>query len=116
MAGGAGQRRTERGGRESDPRPQLVRLGHYHCATRARPFAGHPPIGTASVLVSERPVSSPATQTVAAGEFAVEVDVSAIQAGMRQLPAVFGGPLSPPEREDVAAALGLDAARLRDDV
>ena|SRR5438067_12389198 len=80
------------------------------------PFAGHPTIGTAFVLVSEGRVSSPATQTVAAGEFAVEVDVSANQARMRQLPAVFGDPLSPPEREDVAAALGLDAARLRDDV
>ena len=39
------------------------------------PFAGHPTLGTAFVLVSEGRVSSPATQVVAAGEIPVEVDL-----------------------------------------
>ena len=80
------------------------------------PFAGHPTLGTAFVLVSERRVSSPAIQTVAAGEFAVDVDVPGNHARMRQLPAVFGTPLSARQREDVATALGIDASRLRGDV
>src|SRR3954468_9890395 len=39
------------------------------------PFAGHPTLGTAFVLVSEGRVTSPATQVVPAGEYAVEVDL-----------------------------------------
>ncbi len=39
------------------------------------PFAGHPTLGTAFVMVSEGRVTSPATQVVAAGEIPVEVDV-----------------------------------------
>lgn len=69
------------------------------------PFAGHPTLGTAFVLVSEGRVSSPATQTVKAGEFHVEVDVVASFARVRQHAPEFG-----PEIEDhraVAEAAGL---------
>ena len=41
------------------------------------PFAGHPTLGTAFVMVSEGRVSTPATQVIAAGEIPVEVDVEA---------------------------------------
>jgi trans-2,3-dihydro-3-hydroxyanthranilate isomerase len=69
------------------------------------PFAGHPTLGTAFVLVSEGLVSSPATQVVAAGEFRVEVDRAARRAAVRQHPAVSGPTVGPPDR--VAAAVGL---------
>src|SRR5436190_12356596 len=39
------------------------------------PFAGHPSLGTAFVLVSEGRLPSPLTQVVAAGEFGMSVDV-----------------------------------------
>src|SRR6266700_5753596 len=45
-------------------------------AAGERPFAGHPTLGTGFVMVSEGRVTSPVTQTVAAGEFSVEVDVA----------------------------------------
>src|SRR2546426_9522738 len=54
------------------------------------PFAGHPTLGTAFTLVSEGRVSSPATQSVPAGEIEVEVDVGRGFARMRQLAPTFG--------------------------
>ena len=54
------------------------------------PFAGHPTLGTAFVMVSEGRVTSPATQVIAAGEIPVEVDVGASFAWMTQLPVEFG--------------------------
>jgi len=39
------------------------------------PFAGHPTLGTAFVMVSEGRVTSPVVQVVQAGEIPVEVDV-----------------------------------------
>src|SRR5580765_2651189 len=56
------------------------------------PFAGHPSIGTAYVLVSEGRVPSPVTQVVTAGEFALTADVAAGTARMRQLDPTFGEP------------------------
>src|SRR5437660_1017812 len=41
------------------------------------PFAGHPTLGTAFALASEGRITSPATQVVPAGEYAVEVDLAA---------------------------------------
>jgi trans-2,3-dihydro-3-hydroxyanthranilate isomerase len=76
------------------------------------PFAGHPTLGTAFVLVSEGRVTSPVTQTVSAGEFGVEVDVARRHARMRQLPATFGPALARADLEQAAAALGLDPRRL----
>ncbi|MFB3738625.1 MAG: PhzF family phenazine biosynthesis protein [Candidatus Velamenicoccus archaeovorus] len=69
------------------------------------PFAGHPTLGTAFVLVSEGRVSPAVTQVVAAGEIPVEVDVVAGRARMRQLPPTFGEPVE--DRATVAAAIGL---------
>src|SRR5690348_2902121 len=68
------------------------------------PFAGHPSIRTGFVLVSEGRVSSPATQTVAAGEFRIDVDVPASTARISQLPPVFSEPLDSVARATLAEA------------
>src|SRR5205823_10504651 len=78
------------------------------------PFAGHPTLGTAFVLISEGRVTSPAVQEVAAGEIPVEVDLDRGFAWMRQLPPVFG-----PVIEDGAPAVravGLQPADLHPDL
>lgn len=77
------------------------------------PFAGHPTLGTAFVLVSEGRVSTPATQVIAAGEIPVEADVEANTAWMTQLPAVFGPVF--PDRDLIARAIGLTTADLDPD-
>lgn len=69
------------------------------------PFAGHPTLGTAFVMVSEGRVTSPAIQSVAAGEIPVEVDSATNWAWMRQLPPVFGPEFT--DRELLARAIGL---------
>jgi trans-2,3-dihydro-3-hydroxyanthranilate isomerase len=74
------------------------------------PFAGHPTLGTAFVLVSEGRVSTPATQVIAAGEIPVEVDVEAKTAWMTQLPAEFRSIF--PDRDLIASAIGLTTAEL----
>jgi len=78
------------------------------------PFAGHPTLGTAFVMVSEGRVTSPVTQVVKAGEIPVEVDTELGFARMRQLPPVFGPPFE--DRAAVAAAAGLTADDLRPDL
>jgi trans-2,3-dihydro-3-hydroxyanthranilate isomerase len=73
-------------------------------------FAGHPTLGTAFVLATDGRIGRAATQTVPAGEFAVEVDLSAGTATVKQHAPEFG-----PEIDDVgmvAAAVGLDAGDL----
>jgi trans-2,3-dihydro-3-hydroxyanthranilate isomerase len=77
------------------------------------PFAGHPTLGTAFVLVSEGRVSTPATQVIVAGEIPVEVDVASGTAWMTQLPAEFG-PIFP-DRDLIARAIGLTTADLDPD-
>jgi trans-2,3-dihydro-3-hydroxyanthranilate isomerase len=72
---------------------------------RELPFAGHPTLGTAFVLVSEGRVTSPAVQEVAAGEIPVEADARRGFARMRQLPPEFDEEF--PDRERAAAAAGL---------
>jgi trans-2,3-dihydro-3-hydroxyanthranilate isomerase len=74
------------------------------------PFAGHPTLGTAFVLVSEGRVTSPATQVVRAGEIPVDVDVGASEAWMTQLPPTFGDPFE--DRELAARAIGLTVDEL----
>jgi trans-2,3-dihydro-3-hydroxyanthranilate isomerase len=74
------------------------------------PFAGHPTIGTAFVLIGEGRVTSPATQVVQAGEIPVEADVAAGVAWMTQLPPEFGAELD--DRDLVARAAGLSVADL----
>jgi trans-2,3-dihydro-3-hydroxyanthranilate isomerase len=78
------------------------------------PFAGHPTLGTAFVLVSEGRVTSPLTQVVLAGEYPVEVDVPGSRARMRQLPPEFGGAFE--DRELLARAATLEPDDLRRDV
>jgi trans-2,3-dihydro-3-hydroxyanthranilate isomerase len=78
------------------------------------PFAGHPTLGTAFTLVSEGRVSSRLTQSTAAGDVPVEVDLRAGFGWMRQLPSLFGEPVV--DRDAVARAAGLDAADLVPDL
>ena len=78
------------------------------------PFAGHPTLGTAFVMVSEGRVTSPAIQTVEAGEIPVEVDVDSNWVWMRQLPAVFGPEFA--DRELIARAIGLTSDDLHPDL
>jgi len=69
------------------------------------PFAGHPTLGTAFVLVTEQRVSSPVTQRVGAGEFRVEVDLDTHSASVEQHAPDIGPALA--ELGPVAAAVGL---------
>jgi trans-2,3-dihydro-3-hydroxyanthranilate isomerase len=78
------------------------------------PFAGHPTLGTAFVLVSEGRVTSRATQVVAAGEIPVEVDLQAGTAWMTQLPPEFGSVFE--DRELIARAIGLEVGDLDPDL
>ena len=71
------------------------------------PFAGHPTLGTAFVLVSEGRVSSPLVQTTAAGEVPVEIDLDARFGWSRHLPSEIGPVFE--ERGLVARATGLSA-------
>jgi PhzF family phenazine biosynthesis protein len=66
------------------------------------------------VLASEGRVAPTVVQVVAAGEFPMEVDVSAGGAWVTQLPAVFGEPVA--DRSLVAAAGGLVASGLHPDL
>jgi len=72
------------------------------------PFAGHPSLGTAFVLISKGLVASPATQTVAAGEFRVEADPGEGTARMRQGLPEFGPEFEDREMVARAAGLGVD--------
>jgi trans-2,3-dihydro-3-hydroxyanthranilate isomerase len=74
------------------------------------PFAGHPTLGTAFVLVSEGRVTSPATQVIAAGEIPVEVDVGSNVAWMTQLPVEFGRAFD--DLGLIARAIGLEVQDL----
>jgi trans-2,3-dihydro-3-hydroxyanthranilate isomerase len=69
------------------------------------PFAGHPTLGTAFVLVDDGRVSSTPVQTTDAGDVSVEVALDAGFAWMRQLPPSFGPIFDDPVL--VAAAAGL---------
>src|SRR5262245_13977375 len=73
------------------------------------PFAGHPTLGTAYVMVSEDRVSSPVVQVVAAGEIPVEVELTGDGVGfarMRQFAPTFGPVVE--DRVGMAKALGLN--------
>ncbi len=69
------------------------------------PFAGHPTIGTAFLLVSEGRVPATLVQTSAAGDVPVQVDLAGATATMLQLPPEFGEPIE--DRTAVAAGAGL---------
>jgi trans-2,3-dihydro-3-hydroxyanthranilate isomerase len=78
------------------------------------PFAGHPTLGTAFVMVREGRVASPVTQVVAAGEIPVEVDLETGTAWMTQLPPRFLPEFD--DRELVARAAGLSTEDLDPDL
>lgn len=78
------------------------------------PFAGHPTLGTAFVVVDEGRVSASLTQRCLAGEVPVSIDPSAGSGWMRQLPPVVGPPLT--DRAAVAEAAGLAASDLREEL
>jgi trans-2,3-dihydro-3-hydroxyanthranilate isomerase len=81
---------------------------------REMPFAGHPTVGTAFLLVSEGRIRSPAVQRVRAGDFHVEADPEAGTARVRQLPPTFGPEVRDPER--LARAVGLRPEDLHPDL
>jgi trans-2,3-dihydro-3-hydroxyanthranilate isomerase len=78
------------------------------------PFAGHPTLGTAFVLVAEGLISSPATQVVAAGEFRVEVELEKESARVLQGPPSFAAEVR--GREAMARAVGLEESDLHPDL
>ncbi|MGH2629228.1 MAG: PhzF family phenazine biosynthesis protein [Actinomycetota bacterium] len=69
------------------------------------PFAGHPTLGTAFLLVSHGRVAPSLVQTSAAGDVPVDVDLGSARATMRQLSPAFGESLR--DRAAVAGAAGL---------
>jgi trans-2,3-dihydro-3-hydroxyanthranilate isomerase len=69
------------------------------------PFAGHPTIGTAFVVVDEGRAPASLIQRCAAGEIPVTIDLAAGTGWMRQLPPRFDGAVA--DRAVVAAAAGL---------
>jgi trans-2,3-dihydro-3-hydroxyanthranilate isomerase len=78
------------------------------------PFAGHPTLGTAFVLVTEGRVGSPATQVTVAGEVSVEVEADRGFATMHQLPPTFGDEVY--DVDAVALAIGLTTKELHPDL
>jgi trans-2,3-dihydro-3-hydroxyanthranilate isomerase len=76
------------------------------------PFAGHPTLGTAFTLASEKRAGSSLIQTSAAGDVPVEVDLVDGMAWMEQLPPSFGDELE--DRAAVARAAGLEPEDLVD--
>ena len=78
------------------------------------PFAGHPTIGTAFVLVSDGRVSPLLVQTSSAGDVPVEVDLVNRRATMHQLPPAFSNPFG--DRAAVAAGAGLEPGDLIDEL
>jgi trans-2,3-dihydro-3-hydroxyanthranilate isomerase len=73
--------------------------------TTEMPFAGHPSLGTAFVLISEGRITSPAVQSIPAGEFLVDADPDAGTAWMEQRPPVFGPEMT--DTRTVAEVAGL---------
>src|SRR5262245_29477987 len=78
------------------------------------PFAGHPTLGTAFVLVSEGRVTSPGMQWTTAGEVPIEVDLASNTAWMTQLPVEFGRVFD--DRALIARAAGLGPDDLEPDL
>lgn len=78
------------------------------------PFAGHPTLGTAFVLASEGRVGTRLTQVVAAGEYAVEVELDHRFVRVRQSSPTLGPTID--DAESVAAAAGLSVRDLHPDL
>ena len=78
------------------------------------PFAGHPTLGTAYLLVSEGRVTSPVVQTTAVGEVPVEIDLEEGSGWMRQRPPDFGDEFG--DRAAIARAAGLEPDDMHPDL
>ena len=78
------------------------------------PFAGHPSLGTAFLLAKEGRVRTRVTQSVAAGEVRIEVDLAAGAARMEQLPPIFRPPVHDPDA--IAEAAGIPRDDLHPDL
>jgi trans-2,3-dihydro-3-hydroxyanthranilate isomerase len=74
------------------------------------PFAGHPTLGTAFLLVCEGRVAGSTMQRCGAGVVRVEVDPQAGRGRMRQFPAELSAPFD--DRAATAAAAGLEESDL----
>lgn len=78
------------------------------------PFAGHPTLGTAYVLASEGRVGKNLTQTVAAGEYEVEVDLTTRFVRVRVPEPAFGATVD--DQTLVADAAGISVRDLHPDL
>ncbi len=78
------------------------------------PFAGHPTLGTAFTLVAEGRVAPDVTQTSAAGDVQVKIELAGGRGTMLQLPPTFGDAFD--GRDAVARAAGLSVADLVEDL
>jgi trans-2,3-dihydro-3-hydroxyanthranilate isomerase len=78
------------------------------------PFAGHPTLGTAYLMVAEGRVTTPAIQTTTVGEVPVEIDLEEGFGWMRQRPPVFGDECT--DRHAIARAAGLELGDLHPDL
>jgi trans-2,3-dihydro-3-hydroxyanthranilate isomerase len=78
------------------------------------PFAGHPSLGTAFLLASEGRVRTSVTQSVPAGDVAIEVDLARGRARMEQLPPIFRSPLE--DLDALAEAAGVPRGDLHPDL
>jgi len=74
------------------------------------PFAGHPTLGTAFVVVDEGRASASLTQRCLAGEIPVTIDLETGTGWMRQLPPRLDEPFA--DRDAIGAAAGLTASDL----
>ena len=92
---------TEAGGERSDRYSMRI-----FTPDQELPFAGHPTLGTAYLLVSEARVTSPAIQTTGVGEVEVEIDLEEGSGRMRQRPPVFGNEVH--DAAALARAAGLE--------
>ena len=77
------------------------------------PFAGHPTLGTAFVLVMDGRITSAAVQEVPAGEFRVDVDSAAGTAAVLQHSPQFGHVVG--NRTRLAEAVSLEADEIDSD-
>jgi trans-2,3-dihydro-3-hydroxyanthranilate isomerase len=78
------------------------------------PFAGHPTLGTAYVLVEEGRVRSPVTQVLVAGEVPVSVNLDDGLARMEQFPPEFGDVVK--DSSAIAEAVSLDQVDLAEEM
>ena len=78
------------------------------------PFAGHPTLGTAYLMVAEGRVTTPVIQTTSVGEVPVEIDLEEGVGRMRQRPPEFRHEVD--DRDGIARAAGLRPEDLHEEL